>query len=154
MMILPPLWGMLEVIKQKFQKRFIYCHFLLLSEYFIFFFSLFSHLDLLDSLLYAEIWETNLLHAMFSLLFLLIKQDYKAKLIISICHKIKNIFEQMFDFVKIKEINFTYFVNFLFFFLSVVGLGSWAFHMTLLYEMQLFDELPMVWGTCVLVYCL
>ncbi|KAK9505327.1 hypothetical protein O3M35_009410 [Rhynocoris fuscipes] len=66
MMILPPLWGMVEVIKQGFQRRFIYCHFLLL----------------------------------------------------------------------------------------IVGLGSWAFHMTLLYEMQLFDELPMVWGTCVLVYCL
>jgi len=38
--------------------------------------------------------------------------------------------------------------------LLIVGLGSWAFHMTLLYEMQLFDELPMVWGTCVLVYFL
>ncbi|XP_022103279.1 alkaline ceramidase 3-like [Acanthaster planci] len=36
-------------------------------------------------------------------------------------------------------------------FLSV-GLGSWCFHMTLLYEMQLLDELPMIWGTCVLVY--
>ncbi|XP_039276393.1 alkaline ceramidase 3 [Nilaparvata lugens] len=66
MMILPPIWGMVEVINQGFELRFIFCHFLLL----------------------------------------------------------------------------------------VVGLGSWAFHMTLLYEMQLFDELPMVWGTCVLVYCL
>lgn len=36
----------------------------------------------------------------------------------------------------------------------VVGFGSWAFHMTLLYEMQLFDELPMVWGTCYCIYCL
>ena len=36
----------------------------------------------------------------------------------------------------------------------VVGFGSLAFHMTLLYEMQLFDELPMVWGTCYCVYCL
>lgn len=66
MMIIPPLWGMFEVIKQGFERRFVYCHFLVL----------------------------------------------------------------------------------------IVGLGSWAFHMTLLYEMQLFDELPMVWGTCVLVYCL
>nr|XP_018907790.1 PREDICTED: alkaline ceramidase 3 [Bemisia tabaci] len=38
--------------------------------------------------------------------------------------------------------------------LLTVGLGSTAFHMTLLYEMQLFDELPMVWGTCVSVYIL
>uniref|UniRef100_A0A0A9YI20 Alkaline ceramidase n=1 Tax=Lygus hesperus TaxID=30085 RepID=A0A0A9YI20_LYGHE len=64
MMILPPIWGMIEVIQQKFEKKFIYCYFLIL----------------------------------------------------------------------------------------IVGLGSWAFHMTLLYEMQLFDELPMVWGTSVLVY--
>ncbi|RWS24081.1 hypothetical protein B4U80_01135 [Leptotrombidium deliense] len=28
--------------------------------------------------------------------------------------------------------------------LSFVGLGSWCFHMTLLYEMQLLDEIPMV----------
>ncbi|BES92644.1 aHypothetical proteinC [Nesidiocoris tenuis] len=66
MMILPPIWGMIEVLNQKFERKFIYCYFLLL----------------------------------------------------------------------------------------VVGLGSWAFHMTLLYEMQLFDELPMVWGTSVMVYCL
>ncbi|XP_014239336.1 alkaline ceramidase 3 [Cimex lectularius] len=66
MMIVPPIWGMVEVLRQGFERKFIYCHILLL----------------------------------------------------------------------------------------VVGLGSWAFHMTLLYEMQLFDELPMVWGTCVLVYCL
>ncbi|XP_071798952.1 alkaline ceramidase 3-like [Asterias amurensis] len=36
-------------------------------------------------------------------------------------------------------------------FLSV-GLGSWCFHMTLLYEMQLLDELPMIWGSCVFLY--
>lgn len=39
-------------------------------------------------------------------------------------------------------------------FIMVVGMGSWAFHMTLLYEMQLFDELPMVWGTCFSIYLL
>lgn len=39
-------------------------------------------------------------------------------------------------------------------FILVVGMGSWAFHMTLLYEMQLFDELPMVWGTCFSVHIL
>ena len=30
--------------------------------------------------------------------------------------------------------------------LLTVGVGSWMFHMTLKYEMQLLDELPMVWG--------
>uniref|UniRef100_A0A3Q2Q242 Alkaline ceramidase n=1 Tax=Fundulus heteroclitus TaxID=8078 RepID=A0A3Q2Q242_FUNHE len=35
-----------------------------------------------------------------------------------------------------------------------VGVGSWCFHMTLLYEMQLLDELPMIYSTCVFVYCL
>lgn len=39
-------------------------------------------------------------------------------------------------------------------FLMVVGFGSWSFHMTLLYSMQLMDELPMVWGACYLFYSL
>jgi len=39
-------------------------------------------------------------------------------------------------------------------FLLLVGIGSWSFHMTLLYEMQLFDELPMLYGASVLIYCL
>jgi dihydroceramidase len=30
-----------------------------------------------------------------------------------------------------------------------VGIGSWMFHMTLLYEYQLLDELPMIYATCV-----
>ena len=30
--------------------------------------------------------------------------------------------------------------------LLAVGVGSWLFHMTLKYEMQLLDELPMIWG--------
>ena len=34
---------------------------------------------------------------------------------------------------------------------AVVGLGSFIFHATLLYEAQLADELPMVW---VASYCL
>ncbi|CAJ1064576.1 alkaline ceramidase 3 [Xyrichtys novacula] len=38
--------------------------------------------------------------------------------------------------------------------LSVVGVGSWCFHMTLQYKMQLMDELPMIYSTCVFVYCL
>lgn len=38
--------------------------------------------------------------------------------------------------------------------LALVGFGSWNFHMTLLYEMQLFDELPMLWGSLMLVYAL
>lgn len=38
--------------------------------------------------------------------------------------------------------------------LLVVGIGSWCFHMTLLYEMQLLDELPMIYGSCVFLYAL
>lgn len=38
--------------------------------------------------------------------------------------------------------------------LALVGFGSWAFHMTLLYSMQLADELPMIWGTAILIYAL
>ncbi|XP_028838325.1 alkaline ceramidase 3 isoform X2 [Denticeps clupeoides] len=38
--------------------------------------------------------------------------------------------------------------------LAAVGIGSWCFHMTLLYEMQLLDELPMIYSCCVFVYCL
>nr|UVW99777.1 alkaline ceramidase [Nephotettix cincticeps] len=36
---------------------------------------------------------------------------------------------------------------------SIVGVGSWCFHMTLLYEMQLFDELPMIYGSLFLMHC-
>ncbi|CAF0756747.1 unnamed protein product [Brachionus calyciflorus] len=36
--------------------------------------------------------------------------------------------------------------------LSLVGIGSWMFHMTLLYPMQLLDELPMIFGTGILIY--
>lgn len=36
--------------------------------------------------------------------------------------------------------------------LSIVGIGSWMFHMTLLYPMQLLDELPMILGTGILIY--
>lgn len=38
--------------------------------------------------------------------------------------------------------------------LAAVGIGSWCFHMTLKYEMQLLDELPMIYSCCVFVYCL
>jgi dihydroceramidase len=31
----------------------------------------------------------------------------------------------------------------------LVGIGSWLFHMTLKYEFQLLDELPMIYATCV-----
>ncbi|CAG8487924.1 8304_t:CDS:2 [Acaulospora morrowiae] len=36
--------------------------------------------------------------------------------------------------------------------IALIGIGSWMFHMTLLYEFQLLDELPMIYGTCVLVH--
>ncbi|SCU91872.1 LAMI_0E07690g1_1 [Lachancea mirantina] len=32
---------------------------------------------------------------------------------------------------------------------GIVGVGSWFFHMTLLYEFQLLDELPMIYATCI-----
>ncbi|XP_018586995.1 alkaline ceramidase 3-like [Scleropages formosus] len=38
--------------------------------------------------------------------------------------------------------------------LAAVGVGSWSFHMTLQYEMQLLDELPMIYSCCIFVYCL
>jgi len=65
MIILPPLWGIVEVFNQGFEKRFIFCNLLVM----------------------------------------------------------------------------------------IVGVGSWCFHMTLLYEMQLFDELPMIYGSLFLLYC-
>ncbi|KAI8069598.1 ceramidase [Gongronella butleri] len=33
-----------------------------------------------------------------------------------------------------------------------VGIGSWFFHMTLQYEMQLLDELPMIYVGCIMVW--
>lgn len=36
--------------------------------------------------------------------------------------------------------------------LLLVGLGSWSFHMTLLYPMQLLDEIPMLFCSAVLIY--
>ena len=39
-------------------------------------------------------------------------------------------------------------------FLLLTGIGSWMFHMTLKYEMQLLDELPMVWGASYMLHTL
>ena len=33
-----------------------------------------------------------------------------------------------------------------------IGCGSWLFDMTLLYPMQLLDELPMIFGVCMALY--
>ncbi|XP_002168363.1 alkaline ceramidase 3 [Hydra vulgaris] len=38
--------------------------------------------------------------------------------------------------------------------LMTIGFGSFAFHCTLLYQSQLLDELPMIYGTCVMLYCM
>ena len=38
--------------------------------------------------------------------------------------------------------------------LLLTGIGSWMFHMTLLFEMQLMDEVPMVWGGAFMLYSL
>ena len=37
--------------------------------------------------------------------------------------------------------------------LLFIGIGSWMFHMTLRFEMQLLDELPMLYGSSYMVYC-
>lgn len=36
--------------------------------------------------------------------------------------------------------------------LVLVGVGSWLFHMTLLYPAQLLDEIPMIFGSALLIY--
>jgi len=36
----------------------------------------------------------------------------------------------------------------------LVGLGSALFHMTLKHSMQLLDEVPMIWGSCYMGYCM
>ncbi len=38
--------------------------------------------------------------------------------------------------------------------LLVIGVGSWLFHMTLRYDAQLLDEIPMVFGSAGLTYCI
>ena len=47
----------------------------------------------------------------------------------------------------------SWFAN-LYLLLLFTGIGSWMFHMTLRYTSQLMDELPMVWGSAYMVYCL
>lgn len=43
-------------------------------------------------------------------------------------------------------------IVFSFYSLLLVGIGSWCFHGSLLYSMQLLDEMPMIYGTCVFLY--
>jgi dihydroceramidase len=38
--------------------------------------------------------------------------------------------------------------------LLVVGVGSWMFHMTLRWEYQLLDELPMIYCASIMLYCM
>ena len=48
--------------------------------------------------------------------------------------------------------NFRFFLLYLT--LLTIGVGSWLFHMTLRYDMQLMDEVPMVFGSATLIYCI
>ena len=43
-------------------------------------------------------------------------------------------------------------LNFCYLGIVLVGTGSWMFHMTLLYPMQLLDELPMIYGSSMIIY--
>jgi len=36
----------------------------------------------------------------------------------------------------------------------IVGFGSTVFHLTLKHSMQLLDEVPMIWGSCYMLYCM
>ncbi|ORX82940.1 alkaline phytoceramidase [Anaeromyces robustus] len=38
--------------------------------------------------------------------------------------------------------------------LLCIGFGSWLFHMTLRYQMELADELPMIYTCCIAVFCI
>lgn len=38
--------------------------------------------------------------------------------------------------------------------LLTIGIGSWLFHMTLKYQMELADELPMIYTCCIAVFCI
>jgi hypothetical protein len=64
-----------------------------------------------------------------------------------------NFLKQSCLFPDLKNPNVSRFTV-LFGFLLLTGIGSWMFHMTLLYEMQLMDEIPMVWGSAYMVFCL
>lgn len=50
-----------------------------------------------------------------------------------------------------QEMEMRYVMSHLFFLL--VGVGSTMFHMTLQYSMQLLDEIPMIYTTCIFIYC-
>eukprot|EP00043_Microstomoeca_roanoka_P019100 m.210858 g.210858 ORF g.210858 m.210858 type:complete len:264 (+) comp16940_c4_seq3:1588-2379(+) len=38
--------------------------------------------------------------------------------------------------------------------LLIVGIGSWLFHMTLLWHYQLVDELSMIYASCIFMFCI
>jgi len=58
----------------------------------------------------------------------------------------------LYGLYKIKPLNLEmrYHLSYLAF--AGIGLGSWMFHMTLSYEFQLLDELPMVYLTLIMLY--
>ena len=75
--------------------------------------------------------------------------DVNKKIKDTWCHCIKKFKSKQFY-------ETTLFCRFFFSYLCLlsIGIGSWMFHMTLQYEMQLMDELPMVYACAVFVYCL
>ena len=65
------------------------------------------------------------------------------------CNAMTHDYNNIFPAVSV-QIRF----HFCFASLFLVGIGSWMFHMTLQYEMQMLDELPMVWGGLTILYCM
>uniref|UniRef100_A0A7S3GDW2 Alkaline ceramidase n=1 Tax=Palpitomonas bilix TaxID=652834 RepID=A0A7S3GDW2_9EUKA len=53
---------------------------------------------------------------------------------------------------QVKSLGLEARIRYSFLSLFVVGIGSWCFHATLLYWMQLLDELPMIYGTCIFLF--
>lgn len=58
------------------------------------------------------------------------------------------VFLSLFGIYYVRKFNFERRFTLTFLGLLTVGIGSWLFHMTLQYSMQLLDELPMIYCSC------